>query len=305
MKILITGSHGQLGSELCSILKSGRAGIGVIDSAYKNAAVTAVDIDELDITSCAAVHDLIAQVQPDIIINCAAMTNVDGCEAAFETAMRVNAIGPRNLALAAEKCGAKLVHVSTDYVFQGDGQKPYCEWDACAPNTVYGKSKLLGEQYVAQQCTRHFIMRTAWLYGLIGKNFVKTMRRLGAANETITVVNDQLGNPTNANDLAYEILKVALTEEYGVYHCTGEGMCSWYDFAVRIMELSGLACKVLPCTTSQYAEKYPASAPRPSYSALRNLMLESTVGNEMREWDTALQEYIKNLNQFEETEKNA
>lgn len=301
MKIMITGSHGQLGNALQSILAAGETGIGKIDAAYRDAEVTAVDVDKLDITDFAAVDAFVGRVQPDILINCAAMTNVDGCESAYETAMRVNAIGPGNLASAAEKYGAKLVHVSTDYVFQGDGNTPRCEWDVCAPNTVYGKSKLLGEKYVAERSSRYFILRTAWLYGLIGKNFVKTMRRLGASNETVSVVSDQRGNPTNADDLAYHILKVALTENYGIYHCTGTGECSWYDFASRIMELSGLQCKVLPCTTEEYAAKYPTAAPRPAYSSLDNLMLRATVGDEMRDWDAALQEYILKL---DETEKN-
>lgn len=302
MKILITGSHGQLGNELQDILSSGKAGIGKISDEYKNCEVVAVDIDTLDIGDYSAVESFITKEKPDVIINCAAMTNVDACETNFDTAMKANAMGPRNMAMAANKVGAKLIHVSTDYVFRGDGNTPRCEWDETGPNTVYGKSKLLGENYVREHCDKYFIVRTSWLYGLIGKNFVKTMRRLGNMNDVTTVVDDQRGNPTNANDLAYHILKLALTEEYGVYHCTGEGECSWADFAKRIMELSHCKGTVARCTTEEYSAKYPAAAPRPLYSSLRNLMLECTVGNEMRDWETALEEYIIKLDEMESNE---
>ena len=221
------------------------------------------------------------------------MTAVDACQSDPETAMRVNAVGPRNLAMAAAGAGACLVHVSTDYVFSGDASVPYREWDVCCPRTVYGKSKLLGERYVEQFCDRYFIVRTAWLYGLTGKNFVKTMRRLGAEKSSVRVVNDQRGNPTNAEDLAYHLLLLAAGRDYGIYHCTGKGECSWYEFARRIMELSGLDCMVEPCSTEEYA----AAAPRPAYSSLDNLMLRVTVGDRMRDWDEALRSYIRKLDQ--------
>lgn len=299
MKILITGSNGQLGNELQSILKSGSSQIGKISDAYKNCEIFAVDVDVLDITSYEAVDGFFNEKKPDIVINCAAMTNVDGCEKGLELAMSVNALGPRNLATACENYGAKFVHVSTDYVFGGDGTVPYCEWDVPAPNTIYGKSKLLGEQYVRENCSKYFIFRTSWLYGLIGKNFVKTMRMLGNSKDEINVVCDQRGNPTNANDLAHHILKAALTDQYGVYHCTGEGECDWAEFAAKIMELSGLNCKVNPVTTEEYAKLVPGAAPRPAFSSLNNLMLKVTVGNEMREWIPALEDYIQKLNELE------
>ncbi|MGN0661479.1 MAG: dTDP-4-dehydrorhamnose reductase [Oscillospiraceae bacterium] len=295
MNIIITGSKGQLGNQLCSIIKNGSSQLGEIPSEYKNCTVTAVDVDELDITDSAAVNEFIGRVKPDIVINCAAMTNVNGCEEMLETAMKVNAIGPRNLAAACEKAGAKLVHVSTDYVFGGTGNVPYTEWDVCAPQSVYGKSKLLGESYVKEQCKKYFIVRTAWLYGDVGGNFVRTMIKLGTAKDEITVVNDQRGNPTYAEDLAHHILKLAVTDEYGIYHCTGEGECSWYDFAVEIMKDFGIDCKVKPCTT----EEYPTPAKRPEYSSLRNLMLECTVGNEMRDWKEALLAYSKIISESE------
>ena len=291
MKLLITGSYGQLGNELTKILKNGRAEIGEISPAYSGCEIIAVDYDALDITDKDAVQAFIQEHQPDIIFNCAAMTNVDQCETDFETAMKVNAIGPRNLARAAKQTGAKLVHVSTDYVFSGTQATPRCEWDLCAPNTVYGKSKLLGERYAMEQCPNSFVVRTAWLYGYVGKNFVKTMLRLGKEKEQVTVVNDQHGNPTSANDLAYHLLALALTEEYGIYHCTNEGECTWFEFASRIMERAGLTCKVLPCTT----QEYPSKTPRPAYSSLNNLMLSCTIGNHMRPWQEALDRYLANL----------
>lgn len=295
MNLLITGSHGQLGNELTSLLTAMKGPLGDVPAEYEDASVTAVDVEELDITNTEHVFEFVSTVQPDVIINCAAMTNVDACETQLETAMRVNAIGPRNLAMAAEEFGAKFIHVSTDYVFRGDASVPYCEWDVTGPNTGYGKSKLLGEKYAADFSTRYFIIRTSWLYGCVGGNFVKTMLRLGAEKEEITVVADQRGNPTNAADLAYHILKLALTEEYGVYHCTGEGECSWYDFACEIMRFAGYNCRVKPCTT----EEYPSPTPRPAFSSLNNLMLKVTVGNEMRQWKPALADYINQLKKTE------
>ena len=182
MNILITGANGQLGNELTSMLSSGQAEIGPIPAAYRGSRVTAVDVDRLDITDSAAVQAFIEAEKPELIINCAAMTNVNGCESAPDTAMKINAIAPRFLAAAAQEIGAKLVHVSTDYVFDGDGARasddsiiPYTEWDVCAPCSVYGKSKWLGEQYVREVCPRTFVVRTAWLYGYVGGNFVKTI----------------------------------------------------------------------------------------------------------------------------------
>lgn len=292
MKIMITGAHGQLGNELCDILKNGKSEIGTIDPAFKGCEIIAVDIDELDITDLNSVMTFTNAHKPDIIINCAAMTNVDRCEENYETAMKVNAIGARNIAIAAELTGSKLIHVSTDYVFAGNGTSPYAEWDICDPKTIYGKSKYLGEQYVSQFCSRYFIIRTSWLYGYQGNNFVKTILKIAKEKGLLTVVNDQRGNPTNANDLAHHILKLALTQGYGIYHCTGAGECSWYDFACKITEYAGINCQIKPCTT----EEYPRPARRPAYSSLDNLMLKCTVGDEMRDWKAALQNYIRDIN---------
>lgn len=291
MKIMITGCKGQLGNELQTIIRNKRSEIGAVPDDIVGAEVIPVDIDDLDITDASAVLKFVDSLKPDVIINCAAMTNVDGCETNYETAFKVNAAGVRNLACAAESISAKLIHVSTDYVFAGDGKKPYIEWDIANPQSVYGASKALGEKYALSFCKRTFIVRTAWLYGYVGKNFVKTVRRVIREKGAITVVNDQLGNPTNANDLAHHLLKLAVTEDYGIYHCTGKGECSWYDFAVKIAEYSGMPDTVKPCTTAEYN----SPTKRPAYSSLRNLALECGVGDEMRDWQIALKEYISKV----------
>ena len=295
MRIIITGSDGQLGTQLQKIIALGASELGDIPSGVIGSKVTAIDVNELDITDKKAVEDFIEKENPDVLINCAAMTNVDGCESNLETAMKVNAMGPRNLAIACEKTGSKLVHVSTDYVFNGVGNKPFAEWDVCDPQSVYGKSKFLGENYVKEFCSKYFIVRTSWLYGYKGKNFVRTMVNLGKNHKEITVVDDQRGNPTNAEDLAHHILKLIPTEEYGIYHCTGEGECSWYDFAAKIMEDFGLDCKVNPCSTEEYNKNNNVPTKRPEYSSLDNLMLKCTVGNEMRNWEDALLTYSKTI----------
>lgn len=291
MKILITGSKGQLGNELVTVVKKGVAEVGKISKEVNNAKIIAVDINELDITNLKEVRNILQIEQPDVIINCAAATNVDGCECDKESAYKVNSIGPRNLAIESEKINAKLVHISTDYVFDGKGQSPLKEYDITCPVSVYGKTKLLGEEYVRQFSSRYFIIRTAWLYGNSCKNFVYTIMKLGKLKKEINVVNDQIGNPTNANDLAYHILKLIETEEYGIYHCTGKEECSWFEFAEEIINLAGFNCKVNPCTS----EEYKTIAKRPAYSSLDNMMLRCTVGDEMRPWKEALNSFMTNF----------
>ncbi len=288
MKILITGCKGQLGTELQDIIRRGKAEIGKVSEMIKESNVIALDVEELNITNLEEVKKKIIFLRPDVVINCAAATNVDGCESNEDFAFKVNSIGPRNLAIASEEIGAKLVQVSTDYVFSGVGNKPLTEYDLTVPNSAYGKTKLLGENYVREFSSKYFIVRTAWLYGYVGHNFVYTMRKLGKDKDIITVVNDQRGNPTHANDLAYHILKLIETEEYGVYHCTGKGECSWYDFAKMIIELSGEKCEVKSCTS----EEYKTPAKRPEYSSLDNMMLRNTVGDEMRDWQDAIKSFI-------------
>jgi len=291
MKILITGSKGQLGTELLEILTNMCSEIGPVDELYRDADILPVDIDTLDVSDRDAMLEFakLHEDDPfDLIINCAAMTNVDACESDFEAAMKGNAIVPGNIARFAEKQKAKLIHISTDYVFDGKASEPYTESDTPGPSTVYGYSKLIGEKCVQDNCDKPFIIRTAWLYGMIGNNFVKTIRKLASENESINVVNDQVGNPTNANDLAHHILKLGVTEDYGTYHVTGNGICSWYDFAKEIVKLLGLNCEVKPVTT----EEFPRPAPRPAFSAMDHERLRETIGDEMRPWQEALAAFI-------------
>ncbi len=289
MKILILGANGQLGRELYELLSKGDAGPFALPKAFLSADVHGVDIDTLDITSASATRSYFSVFAPDIIINCAAYTNVDGCETNREMAFLANAVGARSVAEASDAIGARLVHISTDYVFPGTGNTPYAEWDATGPASVYGKSKLLGESYVREACSRAYIIRTAWLYGRYGKNFVKTIARAGREKGELTVVNDQLGNPTNALDLAYHVLKIALSGRYGIYHVTGNGVCSWYEFASEIIRLSGIRCVVSPCRT----DDYPSPVKRPAYSALDHMALRASAGDEMRPWKKALEDFIR------------
>ena len=290
MKIVITGCKGQLGTEIQKQLREGKSEIGAIPDKLKNATIVAVDLPELDISDYDMVDEYIHRQKPDVIINCAAFTNVDGCETNHDAAFKANAIGPCNLAQAAEKVGARLVHVSTDYVFSGlaNGKIPQDEATLPNPISAYGSTKLMGEKYVQMFCHRHFIVRTAWLYSYYGKNFVKTIVNAGKKFGKLEVVNDQCGNPTNAVDLAHEILQLCVTHQYGLYHCTGEGICSWYDFASEIIRLSGVDATVAPCTSAEYKTKHPDSADRPAWSALDNRMLRCTVGNDVRDWKQAL-----------------
>ena len=290
MKILITGSKGMLATQVITDLERGYTELGEVPAALKGAQLVLADVDELDITDKAATEAFIAQHNPDIVINCAAYTNVDGCESNQDTAFMVNAIGSRNLAIACENTGAKLVHVSTDYVFRGDEPTPRREYDMPWPISAYGKTKYAGEQFVRQYCKKSFIVRTAWLYGYNGKNFVKTMVWLAKEKGGAKVVNDQHGNPTNAADLSHHLLKIAASEEYGTYHCTGNGECTWYEFAAEIARLAGYEGVMSPCTS----EEFPTPTKRPAYSSLDNMMLRVTVGDEMRHWKDALKAYFEN-----------
>ena len=290
MKIVITGSKGMLATQVITDLERGYTELGNIPEKFKNAQLICCDYDTLDITDAAACSAFMKEHQPDLVINCAAYTNVDGCETNQLDAFKVNAIGSRNLALACNEQNAKLAHISTDYVFSGDANSPQCEYDLPNPQSVYGKTKLAGEDFVKQYCNKSFIIRTAWLYGYNGKNFVKTIVNAGTARGALTVVNDQMGNPTNAADLSHHILKIAASDEYGTYHCTGTGECSWYDFACEIIRLSGVKAVVSPCTTLEYN----SPTKRPAYSSLENMMLKATVGDEMRPWQEALAAYFKN-----------
>lgn len=278
MKILLTGANGQLGRELQK------------QYADKDVELILTDVKELDITDVNAVHKFVIGHKPNVIINCAAHTQVDKCEEQVDLAYKINAIGPKNLASAAYEIGAEIVQISTDYVFDGEGHSHLTEFDETNPQTVYGRTKLDGENFVKTLNPKYYIIRTAWLYG-DGNNFVKTMINLSKTHDELKVVDDQIGTPTSTVDLARVILKLVEEKNYGLFHCTCKGVCSWYDFAKEIFRVKNINVKVIPCTT----DEFPRPAKRPKYSVLRNYMLELTTGDITREWQEAIKEYIAQL----------
>lgn len=279
MKFVITGVKGQLGYDLVKQLSGG------------NHEVIGIDRDELDITNEAAVLAYIENVKPDAILHCAAFTNVDAAEEQKEAAYAVNALGPKYLAQAASKVGAKMVYVSTDYVFNGTASEPYEPDQATDPLGVYGETKLAGEEFVKQYLDKFFIVRTAWVYGINGHNFVKTMLRLGEEREEVGVVHDQIGSPTYTVDLASFMIELVQSEKYGIYHATNEGVCSWYDFAVEIFKQAEMNVKVNPLTSDQF----PRPAARPSYSVLSKKKIKEQGFTPLRDWKEALAVYLTEL----------
>lgn len=288
MRIWIVGANGQLARQMGDIIASQKCELGQIHTSYATAEVVKTSKAEVDISNLNVVKNFFRAGNFDLVFNCAAMTNADEAEKNPDKAMKTNAVGVRNLALAIRNTDCKLVHISSDYVFNGKSQVPYNESDTCDPINIYGKSKLLGEQYVREILNNYFIVRTSWLYGYSGGNFLRTIISKAKKLEPLRVVDDQIGTPTYVGDLVYHLLRIALTEEYGVYHCAGRGMCSWYEFACEIVKLTGLKASVSPCTTNEY----PRIARRPKFSALDNMMLRCTIGDEMRSWRIALAQYI-------------
>ena len=287
-KILVTGCNGQLGRAI-------RKEYAASDVEFINTDVVEGEgVVSLDITDVDAVLKLVRAEKPDVIINCAAHTNVDKCEAQWDLAYKINAIGPRNLSIAATEADAKMIHVSTDYVFEGNGTRPYTEFDAPNPVSAYGKTKLEGENFVKEFAKKHFILRTAWLYG-DGKNFVKTMLALAENHDELNVVCDQVGTPTSAVELAKMIHYLEGTENYGTFHATCEGDTNWADFAEAIFKRAGKNVKVNHVTSKQYKEMNPASANRPAYSILEDYMIKLTSDFVMADWQDALDVYMKEL----------
>jgi dTDP-4-dehydrorhamnose reductase len=282
-KVFITGCYGQLGKAMNQLL-----------AAMPEIIVVNTDVDTLDITNLEQVRQKICDEKPDTIINCAAYTSVDRCEIEKELAYQINAIGPKNLAIAARENQAVMVQVSTDYVFPGTQKEPRIESDEPAPCSTYGSTKLAGERFVQQEADRYFIFRTAWLYGE-GKNFVKTMLKLSETHDEISVVNDQFGSPTSALELARMMLHVIPTKQYGIYHATCEGSTNWYAFTVEIFHQAGISTKVNPVSSQQYATMNPASANRPEYSVLENQKLNQLGDYRMKEWKEALNEYMQQM----------
>lgn len=277
MRVLVLGSEGQLGSELSRVL---------VDHD-----LTPARHYEVDVAQLARLIDFARHARPDVIINAAGYTDVDGCETNKEKAFLVNAIGARNAAIAARKVKADLIHISTDYVFDGNKEGPYVESDSAQPLNIYGWSKLLGERMVMEQNPQTFIMRAAWLYGSAGRNFVKTMLTLARDKEEISVVNDQKGTPTFAGDMARQIKLLMDTESYGLYHCTSQGCCTWYEFAREIFRLAGIPVKVIPVTSAEY----PRPAKRPATTVLDNLMLRVQGLDIMPTWKDSLAAHIEEI----------
>lgn len=276
MKVLITGANGQLGADVVRLFaEKGHHTIGMGRA-------------QLDITDKKQCKDIINEVRPEAIIHCAAYTAVDHAETDQDNAYLVNAIGTRNIAVAAEHVKAKMCYISTDYVFDGTSLSPYYEYDNTNPLTVYGKSKRAGEQLVQSLCSRWFIVRTSWVYGSSGSNFVKTMLKLGAERDSLQVVNDQWGSPTYTCDLSFFLEELVSTGKYGIYHASNTGICTWYEFARAIFEEAKMAVKVDPCTT----EQFPRPAPRPRYAAMEPMAIRVNGFTPIRHWREALRDFL-------------
>ncbi len=280
--ILITGANGQLGNEM-----------RVLATEHPEYTYFFTDVEELDICNEQAVYDFVQVNAIDCIVNCAAYTAVDKAEDNEEFCDKLNHIAPGYLAKAAASRGAALIQVSTDYVFDGTNYIPYRETEPTCPNSVYGRTKLAGEQEAMSLCERTMIIRTAWLYSTFGNNFVKTMLRLGREKEQLGVIFDQVGTPTYARDLACAIYAaIAKDVPAGIFHFSNEGVCSWYDFTRAIHRIAGItACKVNPLHT----EEYPTPAARPHYSVLDKTKIKETLGIEIPYWEESLRECIKQL----------
>lgn len=276
MKILITGSNGMLGYDLQEVLKN-------------NHELILTTSKTLDITDKKHTMEFILNKRPDIVINSAAYTDVDGCEENQDIAYAVNGEGVRNLACTCKEIDCPLVHISTDYIFNGKNDKPWIEEDEIGPISVYGKSKLEGEDAIIETLDKYFIVRTAWLYGINGKNFPKTMIELAKNHNEITVVYDEVGTPTYTLDLAKGISELIETEFYGIYHLTNSGSCSWCEFARYIFDVANIDVKVIPVTASEFARP----APRPNYSVLENKNWIKNGFVPLRSYKEAIKEYIE------------
>lgn len=287
MRVLVTGAGGQLGQDVDRIF--GTAGHEVLPC----------DREELDITDYELCLERVQRFKPDVVVHCAAYTAVDQAENDVDKAFAVNAAGTRNLIVAAEQVKAKFCYISTDYVFDGNSDAPYQEYDNTNPQTVYGKSKRAGEMLVQSLSSAFFIVRTSWVYGLHGHNFVKTMLKLGREKQVIHVVNDQKGSPTYTIDLAELLLELVQTEKYGIYHASNSGACTWFEFAQAIFEEAeqiwgeALPVNVEPCTT----EEFPRPAPRPRNSVMDHLSIRTNGLQDLRPWREGLKAFLQEYQQ--------
>lgn len=293
MKVLVVGSSGQLGTEIRRLFELGESEAGVLPASYRETKpeVFYATRANVDISDPASVSSFFSDRSFDLVINCAAETNVEGCETDPVRAQKANTLGPMYLARECAKQKAKLVHISTDYVFSGAGERAYREDDPTGPLNAYGSSKLEGEREVLSACPESFIVRTAWLYAREGKNFVRAILSKARAEGKIGVVADQWGSPTNACDLALAILEMARSDKYGVYHVANVGVCSWYEFACAIVDEAGISCERIPLTTADYLTK----AKRPRYSPLDVSKFEQTFNVEIRDWREALRSFIASV----------
>ena len=283
MKVLVTGVKGQLGYDVVKELeKRGMEAVGV-------------DIQEMDITNAESVNQVIGEVSPDAVIHCAAYTVVDAAEDNIEMCRKVNADGPQNIANMCKKLDIPMIQISTDYVFEGEGEHVWEPEDERKPSSVYGQTKMEGELAVQNTLEKYFIVRIAWVFGVNGKNFVKTMLNLGQTRDHLTVVNDQFGSPTYTYDLARLLVDMVQTDKYGVYHATNEGFCSWYEFACEIFKQAGLDVKVDPVTSDQY----PAKAKRPANSRMSKEKLTENGFEKLPTWQDALNRYLSELKEWE------
>jgi dTDP-4-dehydrorhamnose reductase len=276
MRCLVTGANGMLGTELVEFLRR------------QNEEVIGWDLPKHDVTDVEKTINGIHQVGPEVIFHLASRTDVDGCEDDVAGATSVNFQGSWAVALGAEELRCKLLYVSSDYVFDGRSRRPYREGDKANPLSVYGRTKYMGETAVAKTCRHHFIVRTSWLYGRHGRNFVDTIRQKSSQVQRIEVVNDQVGSPTYARDLCRPLWELGRSKHFGTYHLTNSGQCSWFELAQEIVRLSGAKCEVVPIDTATAARR----APRPAYSVLENREFRHRFGKELRPWQEALLSYI-------------
>ena len=279
MKVLVTGVKGQLGYDVVKEL--GRCGIEAVG----------VDIEEMDITDASSVESVMGEAAPDAVIHCAAYTAVDAAEDNVEACTKVNVDGTRNIAQVCKQLDIKMLYISTDYVFDGTGERPWEPEDERHPQSVYGRTKYEGELAVQEILDKYFIVRIAWVFGINGKNFVKTLLKLAETRDSLTVVNDQFGSPTYTFDLAKLLVAMIQTDKYGIYHATNEGICSWYEFACAIFKEAGIAMKVSPVTSAEYGAK----AKRPANSRMSKDKLTEMGFDRLPSWQDALSRYIKEL----------
>lgn len=289
-RVLVTGSAGQLGQDVILLLNQ---------QGYE---VMGCDRMEMDIADLERCLEVISAFHSDVVIHCAAHTAVDVAETDVDTAYLINGVGTRNVTVAAEKVGAKLVYISTDYVFDGNSEQPYQEYDNTNPQSIYGKSKRAGEVLVQSLSSRYFIVRTSWVYGKYGHNFVKTMLKLGQEKPQLQVVHDQKGSPTYTVDLARFLLDLIRTEKYGIYHASNSGSCTWYEFAEAVLvearEILDLTFPVelLPCST----EQFPRPAPRPRNSVMEHLAIRTNGFKEIRHWREGLRDFLLEMREVED-----